>query len=77
LPPGVQGPLRHRFLAGGIVSFVDASQVKRKRDPGRCYRKAGWHHVGFTKAGLLVFQQLPDEMPRPCPPLERQTGIAA
>lgn len=61
----------------GIVSFVDASEVKRKRDPGRCYRRAGWRHVGFTKAGLWVFQQLPDEMPAPCPPRERQINFLA
>jgi hypothetical protein len=49
----------------GIVSFVDASKVRRKRDPGRCYRRAGWKHVGFTKGGLWAFQQLPHEMPAP------------
>lgn len=49
----------------GIISFVDASQVRHKRDPGRCYRKAGWKHVGFTKGGLWAFQQLPQEMPAP------------
>lgn len=43
----------------GIVSFVDAAKTRRKRDPGRCYRRAGWSHVGFTAAGLYVFQQLP------------------
>ena len=51
----------------GIVTFVDASQVRRKRDPGRCYRKAGFRHVGFTKGGLWAFQMLPDEMPAPIP----------
>jgi hypothetical protein len=51
----------------GIVTFVDASKVRRKRDPGRCYRKAGWRHVGFTKSGLWAFQQLPADMPEPCP----------
>jgi hypothetical protein len=49
----------------GIVSFVDASKTRRKRDPGRCYRRAGWSHVGFTKGGLYVFQQLPKDMPEP------------
>lgn len=47
----------------GIVSFVDASKTRHKRDPGRCYRRAGWTHVGFTKRGLWVFQQLPNAMP--------------
>jgi hypothetical protein len=49
----------------GIITFVDAAKVRRKRDPGRCYRKAGWRHVGFTKGGLWTFQQLPAEMPAP------------
>lgn len=26
----------------GIVTFVDAAKVRHKRDPGRCYRKAGF-----------------------------------
>lgn len=47
----------------GIISFVDAAQVRRKRDPGRCYRRAGWRHVGFTVGGLWAFQQLPGDMP--------------
>lgn len=49
----------------GIVSFVDASKVRRKRDPGRCYRRAGFTHVGFTKGGLWAFQMLPADMPAP------------
>lgn len=49
----------------GIVSFVDASQVRHSREPGRVYRLAGWTHVGFTKAGLWVYQQLPAAMPDP------------
>lgn len=52
----------------GIVTFVDAAQVRRKRDPGRCYRKAGFRHVGFTQSGLYAFQLLPDEMPSPTAP---------
>jgi hypothetical protein len=40
----------------GMVSFVDAAKTRKKRDPGRCYRRAGWEHVGFTKGGLYVFQ---------------------
>ncbi len=45
----------------GIVSFVDARKTRPKEVPGWCYRRAGWTHVGFTKAGLWVFQQLPDQ----------------
>ena len=45
----------------GSVSFVDARKTRPKEVPGWCYRRAGWTHVGFTKAGLWVFQQLPDQ----------------
>lgn len=47
----------------GMVTFVDASKTRHKRDPGRCYRKAGFRHVGFTKAGLWALQLVPAEMP--------------
>lgn len=47
----------------GIVTFVDAEQVKPKRDPGYCFLRAGWRNVGRTAGGLHVLQQLPAEMP--------------
>ena len=47
----------------GMVTFVDADKVRRKRDPGRCYRRAGFRHVGFTAGGLWAFQLRPGEMP--------------
>ncbi|SRR6266487_371962 len=47
----------------GFVTFVDASQVRVKRDPGRCFLRAGWHYAGSTKGGLVVLQLLPSEMP--------------
>jgi hypothetical protein len=49
----------------GMITFVDTSKTRRKRDPGRCYRKAGFKHVGFTKGGLVALQLLPHEMPAP------------
>jgi hypothetical protein len=62
----------------GMVTFVDARKVRRKRDPGRCYLRAGFRHVGETKGGLLAFQLLPEEMPEPEPalgePLRMVTG---
>src|SRR3954471_16732070 len=47
----------------GMVTFVDRDKTRRKRDPGRCYRKAGFRHVGETKGGLVALQLLPAEMP--------------
>lgn len=55
----------------GIVTFVNAAKIRAKRDPGRCYRRAGFNHVGFTAGGLWVFQLLPDAFPQPCAPADR------
>lgn len=76
----VQALAATRWLLGdppplGIVSFVDADKTRKKRDPGRCYRRAGWHHVGFTKGGLWALQLLPDEWPDPEPPLMSQITL--
>lgn len=49
----------------GMVSFIDPARVRRKRDPGRCYRKAGFRLAGETAKGLLIFQMLADAMPPP------------
>lgn len=49
----------------GIVTFVDAGKVRHKRDPGRCYLRAGFSRVGETKGGLVALQMLPAEMPAP------------
>lgn len=61
----------------GMVTFVDAAKTRRKRDPGRCYRKAGFRHVGFTKGGLWAFQMLPADMPPSAEPLGTQTRLIA
>lgn len=49
----------------GMITFVNANKVRHKRDPGRCYSRAGFRHVGETKGGLLAFQLLPEDMPEP------------
>lgn len=52
----------------GFVTFVDTERVRRKRDWGRCYRRAGWSVCGETKGGLVALQLLPSEMPDAMPP---------
>lgn len=59
----------------GMITFVDASKTRRKRDPGRCFRKAGFRHVGFTRGGLYALQLLPDEMPEACEALGVQQTL--
>jgi len=52
----------------GMVTFVDASQVRHKRDPGRCYVRAGFTRLkAQTGAGLIVLQMLPAVMPMAMP----------
>jgi hypothetical protein len=47
----------------GMVTFVNRDKTRHKRDPGRCYRKAGFAPCGETKGGLVALQLLPDAMP--------------
>lgn len=59
----------------GMVTFVDAGKVRRKRDPGRCYLRAGFELVGETKRGLLAFQMRPVDMPEPAAPTNAQLTL--
>lgn len=61
----------------GMVTFVHADKVKRKRDPGRCYLKAGFKNVGFTKGGLVALQLLPVDMPEADPARGTNAPLAA
>jgi hypothetical protein len=58
-----------------MVTFVDATQTRRKRDPGRCYLRAGFRRVGMTKGGLHALQLLPEDMPPACVPVGLQTSL--
>ena len=71
-----------RFLLGeppelGIVSFIDPQKTRRKRDPGRCYVRAGFMRVGVTGKGLVVLQMKPADMPAAESPIERQLSLTA
>jgi hypothetical protein len=61
----------------GMVTFVNAGKVKRKRDPGRCFIRAGFRNVGFTKGGLVALQLLPGDMPDAASPKQRQERLIA
>lgn len=61
----------------GMITFVNADKVRPKRDPGRCFVKAGFRRVGFTKGGLVALQLLPADMPEPAAPdgLQSRFGL--
>jgi hypothetical protein len=47
-----------RWPGERLFTFVDPSKVRRKRDPGRCFLKAGFKLCGVTPKGLLIFERL-------------------
>lgn len=50
--------------ANGMITFIDVAKIRHKRDPGRCYLKAGFRRVGTTKThGLHVLQLVESDMP--------------
>lgn len=53
----------------GMVTFVDADKVRHKRDPGRCYLRAGFERDGTTKGGLVALRMRPEAMPEPMAPM--------
>lgn len=60
-----------------MITFVDPSKVRRKRDAGRCFLRAGFRHVGYTRGGLLAFRLATSDMPEPEPPCEAQLSLFA
>ena len=54
----------------GMITFVDERCVRRKRDPGRCFLRAGFESDGRTKGGLVALCLAPSRMP----PAERAAG---
>lgn len=59
----------------GFITFVDRDKTRPKRDPGYCYRMAGWVDAGETKGGLVVLRLPADAMPEPCAPHGGQTAL--
>ena len=55
----------------GMITFVDEGKVRKKRDPGRCFLRAGFVHAGYTKGGLLALQLMPENVP----PAEKPVGV--
>jgi hypothetical protein len=59
----------------GMVTFVDPEKTRRKRDPGRCYRRAGWEACGQTQGGLIALRLAPERMPAPLAPSMAQLKL--
>ena len=59
----------------GMITFVDEGKVRRKRDPGRCFIKAGFKPVGYTQGGLRALQLLPEDMPNSQEPYNKMKAL--
>jgi hypothetical protein len=59
----------------GMITFVNAEKVKHKRDPGRCFKKAGFKVIGKTKGGLIALQLLPADMPAAAKATDAQMSL--
>lgn len=55
--------------ARGFLTSVDAGKIRRKRDPGRCFVRAGFERVGESKSGKLWFLCPPALIPNAETPL--------
>ncbi len=47
-----------RWPGERLYTYVDASKVRHKRDPGRCFLRSGFRRCGVTKGGKLIFEAL-------------------
>ena len=53
----------------GMITFVNRDKTRPKRDPGRCFRRAGFVPCGHTKGGLVALRLDPSEMPTAAVPI--------
>jgi len=48
-----------RWPGERLYTYINVDKIRHKRDPGRCFRKAGWKQCGYTKGGLLILYKVP------------------
>lgn len=56
----------------GMITLINAAKVRHKRDPGRCFLKAGFVPDGHTKNGLILLRCAPSDFPDPIEPIGEQ-----
>jgi hypothetical protein len=50
-----------RWPGERLYTYVDPSKVRRKRDPGRCFLRAGFRLCGKTPEGKLILECWPSK----------------
>lgn len=69
----------------GMITFIDPTKTKHKRDPGRCFRRAGFHVSGTapccdfkppaTEGGLVALHMAPWQFPPAAQPVGAQASL--
>jgi hypothetical protein len=49
---------RERWPNERFYTYINCNKIRHKRDPGRCFLRAGWRHYGWTKSGLRILELL-------------------
>lgn len=60
-----------------MVTFIDRREVRRKRDPGRCFLRAGFEDAGDTRGGLRALVLRTSRVPAAAPARTRQASLFA
>jgi hypothetical protein len=50
-----------RWPGERLYTYVNPRKVRHKRDPGRCFLRAGWSHCGWSKGGLRILEIRPED----------------
>ena len=58
-----------------MVTFIDRGKVRKKRDFGRCYIKAGFVRCHDTEGGLACVHISPEDLPEAKAPDSDQGGL--
>lgn len=43
-----------RWPGERFYTYINTKKIRKKRDPGRCFRRAGWQPCGVTKVNKLL-----------------------
>lgn len=58
-----------------MVTFVDSDKIRSKRDPGRCFLRAGFENAGETVGGLVALVLRSARVPEPMAPASETADL--
>lgn len=52
-----------RWPGERLYTYVDPKKIRKTRQPGRCFIKAGWRVCGKSKGGLIILEYVVSSTP--------------